>query len=562
MIFMLCLENGLLCKQNGITSQINSVWRSWYNSRNFNRTALIFLKLFCQNYTFYPICGEIIFKIILPELIFLLPLWQNNFMTMKQFIAGREREKKILGELYKSSQSEFAVVYGRRRVGKTYLVREMFDGKMTFYHTALSPFDMAQDNTLLIKQQLQAFASSLRAYGDYHAETPQSWLQAFEWLRELLLRQPKRKRLVVFLDELPWMDTPRSGFVSAFEHFWNGWGAGQRNLFLIVCGSAASWINDRLLNNTGGLYGRATREIHLSPFTLVETEEYLRNKYISFERYDILQCYMAMGGIPYYLSYLEKGLSAAQNLDNLFFRKGSKLKTEFNRLFKSLFVNSEQYEQIVRLLATRREGFTRGEICKALNLKSGGGLSNILRALESSDFITQYIPYGESARATRYKLIDLFTLFYYHFVEKNTSTNKSFWSTNQSSPRVKAWSGFAFEEVCYVHTDQIKQKLGISGIHTEISPWRSKQADDHAQIDMLIDRADRVITLCEMKHSITEFAIDKSYDSVLRNKQNSFVEQTKCRNSIQVAIITTFGLKQNTYSGRIQNVVTLDDLFL
>jgi len=482
---------------------------------------------------------------------------------MKSNIIGRQKEQALLEDLYQSRQAEFTVVYGRRRIGKTYLVRELFEGRLTFYHTALSPFDLAADSQeLLLRQQLQVFGQSLREYGDYHHEAPATWLEAFSWLKQLLQRQARRRRWVVFLDELPWMDTPRSGFAAAFEHFWNGWGAGQRQLMLIVCGSAASWINDKLINNTSGLYGRITREIHLSPFTLAECKQFLTGRGIMIDDYDLLQCYMVMGGIPYYLSYMEKGLSLAQNIDLLFFSKNGKLQLEFERLFKSLFTDPEKHVRVVELLSTRREGFTRKEISEKTGITSGGGLTSLLLSMEASDFIVKYVPFGGSRLNTRYKLVDLFSLFYMFFLKSGGSANPHFWQSHLHSEALKAWRGFSFEEVCYVHQEQIKAALGISGVHAEIAPWKSKLPDSHKQIDMLIDRDDRIINVCEMKFSTDMFAIDKEYDAELREKLHEFVEQTHTKKSPHLTIVTTYGLKFNKYSGRVQKVVTMDQLMV
>ena len=481
---------------------------------------------------------------------------------MKSNIIGRRSEQEALEKLYKSKMPEFVVLYGRRRVGKTFLIREMFEGKFAFAHSALSPFEMQENNSeLLYKQQLRVFGESLREYGSTHDDSPKDWIQAFEWLWELLSRQSKRKRLVVFLDELPWMDTPRSGFVTAFEHFWNNHGCNMHNLMLIVCGSAASWISNTLLNNTGGLYGRTTHELHLSPFTLKESQSFFKSRGIVMDQYDMLQCYMIMGGIPYYMSYIEKGLSLAQNIDKLFFSSGGKLQREYDRLFKSLFVDSERYKSIVGLLSKRREGYSRNEIIETLGVPNGGGLTETMKSLEASDFVTSYIPYGGSKRDIHYKLIDLFSLFYLNFVESHPSNNSTFWQDNLHAPALNTWRGISFEEVCYVHIAQIKQALGISGVHSEVLPWRSKQQDDHTQIDMLIDRADRVVNVCEIKFYTDDFTIDKSYDATLRRKMQSFVEQTKLRKNPHLTLITTYGLRENQYSNRVQKVITMDELF-
>ncbi len=480
---------------------------------------------------------------------------------MKENIIGRARETEQLQAIYNSGNAEFTVVYGRRRVGKTFLVREYFEKDFAFYHTALSPFELTDNEELLLSQQLQSFHSSLKLYGDYHDNSPKNWIEAFDWLRDLLIRKSRKKRLVVFIDELPWLDTPRSGFVTAFEHFWNGWGAGQKKLLLIVCGSATSWISDQLLNNTGGLYGRTTKEISVSPFTLKETEQFLKSKGIVYNHYDILETYMVMGGIPYYLSYMEKGMSVAQNIDNIFLKKGGKLENEFIRLFSSLFVDYERYISFVRFLSQKRKGFTRKEIAEHFNMTSGGGLSKILQTLCASDFVMPYVNFDHSSREVYYKLTDFFSLFYFYFIDNRKTLNPSFWQENSNSPSLKSWRGFSFEEVCFMHQDKIKAALGISGIHTEVSSWMTKNKEENAQIDMLIVRDDRIVNICEMKFHSTEVAIDKDMDKNLRNKMDVFMTETKCKKTPQIVLVTTYGLKQSLYGSVVQKVVTMDDLF-
>lgn len=496
--------------------------------------------LFCHKIYFPYLCGRIV-------------------MIMNT-IVGRKREQKELLQLYESNKAEFVVVYGRRRVGKTFLVRELFQENFAFYHTALSPIELEGEK--LLEKQLQNFYYSLKRYGGYFHHQPKDWMEAFEMLISLLEQKGKDKRLVVFIDEMPWMDTPRSGFITAFEHFWNGWGAGQKHLMMIVCGSATSWISDKLIQNKGGLYGRSTYEMHLSPFTLGECEEFFRSEGIVMNRYDQLQSYMIMGGIPYYLSYLKKGNSLAQNIDQLFFQKEGKLRHEFDRLYASLFTNPTDYITIVKLLSKRREGYTRAEIAQLTKIPYGGGLTKILKALEVSDFITSYVHYAQSTRYTYYKLTDFYTLFYLHFIEKGGEKNPRFWQDNQLSPSLNAWRGISFEEICFAHSDKIKTALGIASVQTEISPWHCQSAElGGAQIDMLIDRADHIINACEMKFSTNDFTIDRKYDAELRRKWDIFIRETKCRKSVHPVMITTYGLTSNEYSNQIQNVITMDDLF-
>ena len=476
-------------------------------------------------------------------------------------IIGREKEKQVLQRLYDSSKAEFVVVYGRRRVGKTFLVREFLKDKIVFHHTALAPGDI--DDDPLVKLQIQNFCSSFLHYGIEFTDKPNDWIEAFDILINWLSKMPKDKRVVVFIDELPWLDTPRSGFVSAFEHFWNGWGAGQENLMLVVCGSATSWISDKLLGNKGGLYGRTTYELHLQPFTLKESEAYFQSEGVVMDRYDQLQCYMIMGGIPYYLSYIEKGKSFAQNIDDLIFSKKGKLTLEFERLYNSIFTAPDNYVKVVKLLAQKRDGYTRAEIAEKTKIPYGGGLTKILQVLEVSDFIVSYNRYKAPKREIYYKLVDFYSIFYLKFVEGNRTTNSTFWQNNQMSPRINTWRGYAFEDVCWVHINQLKTALGIAGVQAEVFSWFEKGENEYpgAQIDMLIDRADRVINLCEMKFSLSDFIIDKSYDAILRRKMAVFMDKVKPKKALHQVLVTTYGVYQNEYSGRIQNVITMDDLF-
>lgn len=478
-------------------------------------------------------------------------------------IIGRKREQIQLERLFNSKEAEFLVVYGRRRVGKTFLIRNYFKDKFTFYHTALSPLELEEGD--LQQAQLQNFASSLRSYGADIKDIPQDWLSAFDLLIDLLKRKStENKKMVVFIDELPWLDTPKSGFITAFEHFWNGWAAGQDNLLLVTCGSATTWIVDRLLSNKGGLYNRVTHEIHLAPFTLKECEEYYKEHQIIMDRYDQIQCYMAIGGIPYYMSFMEPGCSFAQNIDNLFFSHHGRLTLEFGRLFGSIFTSPEPYKQIIRLLANYREGLKREDIAQNLNMSSGGTFSKLLEALVVSDFVTKYQYFGKSKRDVYYKLTDFYSLFYLRFVDKSKKKNPEYWQNNQSSPSVNAWRGLAFEDVCMVHTEQIRKALGIQGIQVECSPWHYipiNKTQRGAQIDLLINRSDRIIDICEMKFCVSDYRIDKQADANIRNKIQTVMDITRGRRAIHPIIVTTYGICPNEYSSKIQRVITMDDLF-
>lgn len=473
---------------------------------------------------------------------------------------GRKREIKELNNLYDNGRAELVAIYGRRRVGKTYLVDETFEGRITFRHAGLSPAD--EDAKGLLRAQLDHFYNSLILQGMETGKRPDNWLDAFLLLEQYLQSIDDGSRQLVFLDELPWLDSPRSGFLTAFEGFWNTWGCHRKNLMVIVCGSANSWVLDKLVNNHGGLYGRVTYEIKLSPFTLRECEEFYHSRGVHFSRYDITQSYMVFGGIPYYLGYVNKELSFAQNVDNLFFARSAVLKNEYDRLFDSVFTNPEAIKSIVQLLYTRSSGFSRKEITEKLGISDGGTLSRNLNALITSDFVIKYVPFGRSKRDEHYKLTDPFCMFYLHFVKSQNKTNEKFWQQNTVSPAIVSWRGYAFEHVCFNHIEQIKHALGISGVITEHSAW-SQRADDKdgMQIDLLIERSDNVINMCEIKFTSNDFNVDKSYYKVLLSRAERLREMVSPKISVQSTLITTYGLKHNEYSSAFNNVITMDDLF-
>ena len=469
-------------------------------------------------------------------------------------IIGRKEEQQILRSAAQSENSEFVAVYGRRRVGKTFLIRETFGYKFTFQHTGL-----AKGNT---REQLFSFAISLRDAGYDDCPIPKSWLEAFSLLSTYLKNSTDEKK-IIFLDELPWMDTPRSNFISAFEHFWNGWASARKDIVLIICGSATSWIINKVINDHGGLHNRVTKQIALQPFTLKECEMFAQSKGLEMSRYQLAECYMVLGGIPYYWSLLEKGMSLSQNIDKIIFAKNGKLSNEFNQLYASLFKSPEQYIDVVTALGKKKAGMTRDEIIAATDKYSNGALSKVLDELEYCGFIRKYNGFDKKSKQAIYQLIDNYTLFYFKFIQQNENNDEHFWSASIDSAMHRAWSGLAFERLCMAHTQQIKAALGIAGVLSNIYSWR-KEADetsDGAQIDLLIDRKDQVVNLCEMKYSLSEYAIDAEYEQKLRNKKSVFIGTTNTKKAVYLTMVTTFGIKANAYSGIVQNEVTLDDLF-
>ncbi len=468
-------------------------------------------------------------------------------------IIGREEEIEILKNKFASSKSEFVALYGRRRVGKTFLVRSVFDGKLTFRLTG-----MAQVN---LQEQLTNFNDAMQEqYPNPDLKKAENWKEAFRQIG-LIVEKSKQKRKVIFIDELPWLDTMHSSFIPALEHFWNSWASARKDILLVVCGSAASWMINKLINNKGGLHNRVTQKIRIEPFTLKECNELLINKKISLEHYQLVLLYMVLGGIPFYWDAVEKGLSAAQNIDKLCFARNGLLTKEFDNLFKSLFIKAERHEAVISTLAKKSKGLTRDEISSDSKLANGGGLTRLLDELEESGFIRRYTPFGKRTKSSLYQLSDFFSLFHIKWMKGQKTSGQNHWIKMIENPKYKAWSGYAFEQVCLAHTEQIKKALGISGVGTEESAWKSTQSKDGAQIDLIIDRRDGVINLCEMKFSVDEFIIDKKYNTELRNKIAAFKAETHTKKTIFLTMVTTFGLKANTYSLNVPNDLKMDVLF-
>lgn len=495
----------------------------------------------------------------MPILMVFISLRQN--INAMSYVIGRKSEIEEIERHYRSDRSEFIAVYGRRRVGKTFLINQALKGRITFQHTGVSPVDQEKGKNRM-KVQLESFYFSLLSHGLEGFAMPKSWMEAFYQLEQLLLKLDDGSRQVVFIDELPWMDTPRSGFLPAFENFWNGWCSRRDNMMLIVCGSATSWILSNLSRSRGGLYGRLTDEIKLSPFTLKECEEYFAHAQIELSRYDIVQAHMVFGGIPYYLSYFEKGLSFERNTDKLLFGKNPRLKDEFNRLFNAVFGNPEDCKKIIRLLATRHGGFTREEIANATGLPFGGGLTDTLKALAESDFIIRYMPYGVQGKGESYKLADNFCLFWVKYVEPNLS-DVSFMTDNITSDIMNSWRGMAFEQVCWQHITQIKRALEIGGVKSSVSAWKVKGDDsqDGAQIDLLIIRKDNVVNLCEMKFVGSVYSIDKDEEAKIRNRIEALKKTLLKKQTVHLTLVTTYGVAYGKHSGIVQKQVVMDELF-
>ncbi len=472
-------------------------------------------------------------------------------------LIGREREFDELKWAMESQRSELIVMYGRRRVGKTFLVRRFFNDTYSFHYVGAHKQSK--------EAQLQNFREALLQYGikENIPDKLGNWHDAFLCL-EKHLEGCKEARKVVFFDEMPWMDTQGSEFLAELEYFWANWVQNRDDIVFIACGSATSWMKEKIEDNQGGLHNRITHRIYLRPFYLKECKAYLEDHGFEWDDYQILQCYMLFGGVPYYLSLLRPYLSLPENVDSLIFRRGGDLCNEFDELYNALFNKADRYINIVKLLATKRQGFMRAEIEKATGY-SGGGLTKMLDNLERCDFITSYAQYGNKNKLTLYRLADFYTLFYLRYVNGNNSRDEQYWQHHFTDRSVESWEGFTFEELCLHHLPQIKQGLGISGMATEASSWRfvPAQGDQRkgAQIDLVVKRADKIVHLIEMKFSEHPFVITKEYEERLQQRKNLFMELTKLKRGAVHTFITPVGLKNGIHTTFVHSQLTAKDLF-
>lgn len=473
---------------------------------------------------------------------------------MGQTIVGRKKELSLINQYFNSGKAEFIAVYGRRRVGKTFLIRQHFRNQFAFDMTGIMEGTKSE--------QMTAFHTALKTYG-YTGKKNTNWIDAFFALRQVLeSRIEEGKRCVIFIDELPCLDTPKAGFVNALGHFWNNWANWQSEIMLIVCGSATSWMVRNVIDNHGGLHDRITHEIHLHPFTLTETEEFFKLNGFSWNRLSIMQTYMAIGGIPYYMSLFERTDSPATGLDRLFFSGNAELKKEYRRLFSSLFKNPHPYLEIITLLSKHPKGMTREEISTELKTSNNGKLGEMLTDLIYCDFLQKNNVREKRIKSNSaiYQLIDFYTIFYNTFANKNIM-EEHFWTRNINTQEINIWYGLAFERVCKAHIEKIKTALGIASVSTEYYSWRSNLIEKGAQIDIIIDRADNTINLCEVKYSENLYSLDKEEYMKIQNRISVFKEATKTRSNIIPTMITTFGMKEGTYSDQIIAKINMEDLF-
>jgi uncharacterized protein len=477
---------------------------------------------------------------------------------MSNTLIGRKEEQALLQEALTSDRAEMVAVFGRRRVGKTFLIKQTYQNHIAFELTGLQSSNS--------EEQLQNFNNQLEIFSQspMPLKTPTNWLDAFFMLAKYLDKQPSDIKKVVFFDEVPWLAGNKSGFITGLGWFWNSW-AERRNIVVVICGSAASWMIQKIVNDRGGLHNRITKRVFLYPFTLSETEIYLQSHNIFYNRYQIIQIYMSIGGIPHYLNEIKAGLSAVQNINDICFSKNGLLRDEFSRLYDALFANAENHIAAVRALSQSRQGLTRPDIIKNAQLSEGGNTSKVLEELEQSGFITSYYPFDKRKKDMLYRLTDEYSLFYLRFIEHNKDSGNDTWNQLSQTQSVKIWSGYAYENTCLKHLPNIKKALGISGVYTQSSTFLQKgnAEEKGAQIDLVLDRNDQIINLFEIKFYNTEFTLSESDAKALRNQMWVFKAKTKTKKHLMIVLLTTFGMEHNKHSlGLIENILTMDALFL
>ncbi|MDR0831873.1 MAG: ATP-binding protein [Bacillales bacterium] len=469
-------------------------------------------------------------------------------------LIGRKREVKLLKTSFESNKSEFVIVYGRRRVGKTFLIKETFNDKMFFRFTGMKNDEGKSNNDILLRFMLDNFCDKLNVSNKTGIN---NWLNAFNLLKTKITNCKDKAKKVIFIDELPWMDIEGSMLVSAIDDFWNDFCNYRNDILLIICGSSASWITKKIFTNRTGLHNRHTLKLYIEPFTLKETEDFLIAKGLNYSRYQVVETYMVLGGIPYYLDLFDKNMSLSQNIDNLLFSNTALLKNEYTDLFSSLFKDSTLYVKVIELLVKCKIGMDKNRIAKELGVGNNGYLGDVLETLENCSFVRKYYIYPNKQRNAIYQIIDNYVIFYLNYL-KNKPLFIEYYTKNYEKPQLNSWRGFAFERVCLLNIKSIIEYMRIGGIGYSVSAFNFQTS----QIDLVLDRSDGIINLFEIKFSISPYMIDKEYHQKLLNKYSDFKENNKKKSkTIKLVFLTTFGLVNNEYSSIVSSSFDMNCLF-
>ena len=470
---------------------------------------------------------------------------------------GRKKEIARIKTLLASPRSEFLALTGRRRVGKTFLIDTLLKDHYCFSMTGVQ-----NGNT---QTQLVNFSVKLAEYAGYAApQVPENWQMAFLAFKNYLKTLDQNRKWVIFIDELPWVATAKSGFVQLLAHFWNDYLSKESHFILVVCGSATSWISKKILNDPGGLHNRVTENIHLYPFTIAETRDFLRNKGLQPSNQEVAKIYMTLGGVPFYLENLRKGESFPAAIERICFSPNGILHNEYNNLFNALFTNAELHQEIAAALASQSAGMTHTELLKKMNRSQAtGSYQRAIEELMVSDFVIELSPFGKKKRGTVYQLVDEFCIFYHRFIKTNRKYSPGIWQQLAESQSYKVWAGYAFEMLCQKHIEAIKQTLGIAAVYTQIYSIQVPATAEAAgfQIDLLIDRKDDSINLCEVKFYNGPFTITKEYYQELLIKKQRFIEYTGTKKQVFVTLISNHGLVDNAYAREVVDAeVSLEEM--
>jgi uncharacterized protein len=481
-------------------------------------------------------------------------------------IISRYQEQQVLQTVLTKPQAQFMAMYGRRRIGKTHLIRHFFKDKGIY-------FELTGLKNGNLKKQLKIFAEAFSKcfYDNIEIAVPRSWADAFRLLTTKIKVHNIKQPIILFLDELSWLATPRSELLETLDHYWNTEWKNIENLKLIVCGSAAAWMLENVIQDKGGLHNRLTSKMLLQPYTLKQTEEFLKAKKMKLSQKNILDIYMVTGGVPYYLEFLNKSLSVEQNIQQLCFTEDAPLKDEFPQIFRSLFDHAHDHVLLIKTIAAKRHGLTREEIIRTTKMSSGGNLNRKLNELEAAGFIRSYTPLENVKKDRIYRVIDEYSLFYLRWIEPHASSGYAFpqhhWHNIGNTSAWNSWAGYSFEGICMKHFHQIQSALHLDRVLAFPSSWRylptKGQSDEQgAQIDLLLDRNDDAITICEIKYSTTPYKLEKSAALNLINKVEKFKQITKTKKQIFVALVTTLSVKPSLWlEDTVHQVITLEDLF-
>jgi AAA+ ATPase superfamily predicted ATPase len=458
-------------------------------------------------------------------------------------IFGRDRELSLFEQIEENSMSEFVAVYGRRRIGKTYLVHEYFKNHKFF-------FEFIGTKNSPAKIQIKNFYREIkRKWNSKVSEEPRDWSEALSLLVDLIEMQSVKKtdeKKIIFFDELPWLASKKSGFIEALEYLWNSFLSKRADVILVVCGSSANWMISQIVNNKGGLHNRLTRPpIAMMPFTLRETQRYLKTKAIDVNPQQIAEFYMVTGGVAYYLNQIQRGETSAQFINRTFFMIAGELRNEFERLFQSLFDHFEIHVKIVKCLAQHPFGLSQKDLIEYLGINSGGTFTKILTELEKSDFIRFTPQLGNKRKEGIYRLIDEYTLFYLTWIQPlaRTFQDRIYWQKQVGKPRYNSWLGYAFENLCFKHSEELVSALGISGLTTQIYGYRTPKV----QIDLVIERSDKALNLCEMKYTGEPYEMSASEVEKLKTRKTGALANIKRNVQVFITLVTLFPAKKNKY---------------